>query len=78
MKKIFVTALILFSSSSFADNNAKNILKEINRNVCVTASNYDTKVIQCVDGNITIINKDKTDICTRSLGDINCRTIENK
>ncbi len=78
MKKIFVTALILFSSSSFADNNAKNILKEINRNVCVTASNYDTKVIQCIDGNITIINKDKTDICTRSLGDINCRTIENK
>lgn len=78
MKKIFVTALILFSSSSFADNNAKNILKEINRNVCVTASNYDTKIIQCIDGNITIINKDKTDICTRSLGDINCRTIENK
>ena len=78
MKKIFVTALILFSISSFADNNAKNILKEINRNVCVTASNYDTKVIQCIDGNITIINKDKTDICTRSLGDINCRTIENK
>ncbi len=78
MKKIFVTALILFSSSSFADNNAKNILKEINRNVCVTASNYDTTVIQCIDGNITIINKDKTDICTRSLGDINCRTIENK
>ena len=78
MKKIFVTALILFSSSSFADNNAKNILKEINRNVCVTASNYDTKVIQCIDGNITITNKDKTDICTRSLGDINCRTIENK
>lgn len=78
MKKIFVTALILFSSSSFADNNAKNILKEINRNVCVTASNYDTKVIQCIDGNITIINKDKTDICTRLLGDINCRTIENK
>lgn len=78
MKKIFVTALILFSSSSFADNNAKNILKEINRNVCVTASNYDTTVIQCIDGNITIINKDKTDICTRSLGDINFRTIENK
>lgn len=78
MKKIFVTALILFSSSSFADNNAKNILKEINRNVCVTASNYDTTVIQCIDGNITIINKDKTDICTRSLGDINCTTIHNK
>lgn len=78
MKKIFVTALILFSSSSFADNDAKNIIKEISKNVCVTASNYDTTVIQCVDGNITIINKDKTDICTRSLGDINCRTIENK
>lgn len=78
MKKIFVTALILFSSSSFANNDAKNLLKEISRNVCVTATNYDTTVIQCVDGNITIINKDKTDICTRSLGDINCRTIENK
>ena len=78
MKKIFVTALILFSSSSFADNDAKNIIKEISKNVCVTATNYDTTVIQCVDGNITIINKDKTDICTRSLGDINCRTIENK
>lgn len=78
MKKIFVIALVLFSSSSFADNNAKNLLKEINKNVCVTATNYDTTVIQCVDGNITIINKDKTDICTKSLGDINCTTINNK
>ena len=78
MKKILFTALILFSSSTFADNNAKNFLKEINRNECATANDDNTMVIHCSDGTVTIINGDYTTVCIENNGLDYCRTTKNK
>ncbi|EPP7234015.1 hypothetical protein ACTOJ1_000931 [Shigella flexneri] len=78
MKKIFFTALILFSSSSFADNNAKNLLKEINRNECATANDDNTMVISCSNGTVKIINGGYTTVCIENNGLDYCRTTKNE
>lgn len=73
MKNIMMLALFLLSFNVFSKED-NVIVKE----ACTSMDKGRTAVVQCSNGNTTIINDDKTTVCASHDGMISCKTIDNK
>lgn len=70
MKNIMLLTLFLLSFNAFSKEE-NVVVKE----ACVSIDKGGTAVLQCSDGTVTIINMDKTTVCVKNNGLVNCHTV---